>query len=218
MLTWRHHYERWQGGAATLAEVAERLLPRFGLPEEPRPNERLVRDYVQRGIVARPERDGKEARFGFRQLVDFLVARALLQDGWPLAKIAELTATAPLDELLRLLPQERPPTAAEEALDRLSRQRAREGPVAGFAAMAPPPDRLARESMLWRRDMRQASPFPPSGLPRRDAVRIELAPWCLVVLDRDALDQIDTDIAEALGRQLTAALLAERLERRRKSP
>ncbi|MFO1071046.1 MAG: hypothetical protein U1E14_21225 [Geminicoccaceae bacterium] len=215
MLTWRHHYERWQGSAATLAEVAERLLPRFGLPEEPRPNERLVRDYVQRGIVGRPERDGKEARFGFRQLVDFLVARALLQDGWPLAKIAELTATAPIDELLRLLPQERPPTAAEDALDRLSRERAREERAA-LRTMGPPPERLARESLLWRRDMRQGGLVPDSGLPRRDAVRIELTPWCLVVLDRDALDQIDTDIAEVLGRQLTAALLAERLERRRK--
>ena len=70
------------------------------------PNKRLVRDYVARGIVGKPERRGKEAIFGFEQLVQFLACRAMLADGWPLSKIADDFRHANLEDTLALIPGE----------------------------------------------------------------------------------------------------------------
>ena len=44
-------------------------------------NEHLVRHYVQVGVLTPPEREGREAMFGLRQVVEFLAARYLLKDG-----------------------------------------------------------------------------------------------------------------------------------------
>jgi hypothetical protein len=83
-------YTDWSGNADDMAELAARLTsqdPKFR--DQLSPNTRLIRDYVQRGIVNAPERRGKEAIFSYRHLVQFLAARALLANNWPLRKIAE---------------------------------------------------------------------------------------------------------------------------------
>ena len=80
----------WQGNAEALARLALEWMriKRIGDPSF-EPNERLVRDYVARGILSKPERKGKEAVFGFEQLAQFLACRAVIDDGWPLSKISE---------------------------------------------------------------------------------------------------------------------------------
>src|SRR5215831_20249468 len=101
MRDWTDRYRDWEGTAAELADeaaaIAEEIRISDGDAERGgdaesraswRPNERLVRHYVQVGILGRPERAGKEAHFRFRQLVELLATRVLLNDGWPLAKIA----------------------------------------------------------------------------------------------------------------------------------
>jgi hypothetical protein len=60
--------------------------------------------------MTRAERRGREGVFGLRQLLEYLAARALLRDGWPLAKIAAFTSRASEAELAALLPA--PPRAA----------------------------------------------------------------------------------------------------------
>jgi DNA-binding transcriptional MerR regulator len=106
----------WRGTAAELADRLNQLLG--GIPsltdDAGAANERLVRHYVQVGILTPPDREGREALFGLRQVVEFLAARYLLKDGWPLAKVAELVRTTNVEGLARLIPAERPRTRAEE--------------------------------------------------------------------------------------------------------
>ena len=100
--SWPEAYRDWEGMIDDLAAMVDHLLPGFGLPGDSSPNARLLRHYVTVGVVSRPERRGKEAFFGFRHLVEALVARALLLDGWPLAKIADLAATTDTEALLSM--------------------------------------------------------------------------------------------------------------------
>src|SRR3954451_7903331 len=118
---WQERHAGWHGGAAELARLAAEVLAELGLPADPRPSERLVRDYVQRGILDRPGREGKEARYGFRHLAQLVAARLMTGDGWPLAKVAEVVGSAGDEGLLAMVPDQRPPTAAEAAVARMRR-------------------------------------------------------------------------------------------------
>ena len=110
----------WRGTAASLADRCNDLLPEVGLADDAgAANERLVRHYVQVGVLTPPERDGREALFDERHIRQFLTARYLLKDGWSLAKITELMRAAGPEGLATLIPEARVPTAAERALARL---------------------------------------------------------------------------------------------------
>ena len=92
-------------------------------------NERLIRHYVSMGVLDRPERAGKGVLYGFRQLLQYIVGRRLLGNGFALAKIGEYSRRAPTQSLLASLDE--PPQRSEaqllvEAYD-LSR-RGRQGP------------------------------------------------------------------------------------------
>src|SRR3954454_21643890 len=95
-------YREWKGTAAELARVAEEACRDAGVQLGGPLTERLVPDYAARGIVTRPGRDG----VGFPQLLQLLAARNLLEEGWPLGKIAENLADADEPALLALLPGE----------------------------------------------------------------------------------------------------------------
>ena len=83
-------FESWSGDARDLVRSAGEILVSRGLAHASSgANVRLLRDYAQRGIVSRAERHGKKAVYGYRQLLEFVAARILVGDGWPLAKIAE---------------------------------------------------------------------------------------------------------------------------------
>ena len=109
----------WRGTAAELADKLNEVLE--GVPsltdDAGTANERLVRHYVQLGVLTTPEREGREALFGLRQIVEFLAARYLLKDGWPLAKIAELVSATGVEGLTQMIPTDRPRTRAEEERD-----------------------------------------------------------------------------------------------------
>ena len=54
------------------------------------PSMRVVRDYIERGIVSPPHRKGSQDKFyRFRHILELIAARLLIADGWPLEKIAE---------------------------------------------------------------------------------------------------------------------------------
>ena len=113
----------WRGTAAELADKCNEVLA--GVPsltdDAGSANERLVRHYVQVGVLTAPEREGREALFGLRQIVEFLATRYLLKDGWPLAKAAEIVRTTDVSGLAQLIPSERPRTRAEEVVAKLRR-------------------------------------------------------------------------------------------------
>jgi hypothetical protein len=234
----------WRGTAAELADKANELLA--GIPsladDAGAANERLVRHYVQVGVLTAPEREGREALFGLRQIVEFLATRYLLKDGWPLAKAAEIVRAADVAGLTELIPTERPRTRAEEVVAKLrdgtrpAAGRSKAGPrPPAFALSVDEPPRSAAARASVQQAMRLESPLARATAisrrrvsleenlmalgntegrtDRRRIVRIELAPWCHVDVDADRLNEMDQDTPAVLGAALTEALQEERIQK-----
>jgi DNA-binding transcriptional MerR regulator len=153
----------WRGTAAELADKLNEVLG--GIPtladDAGSANERLVRHYVQVGVLTAPEREGREALFGLRQVVEFLAARYLLKDGWPLAKAAEMVRATDINGLARMIPTERPQTRAEEV-------------VAKYRGGLKSPRPAAPSSMSVRSEVERFSltpESPPPSASRRKAVQ-----------------------------------------------
>ena len=102
-----YKYKDWEGTAETLAETAGGLMQgEAGFGEADfAPNERLVRDYVARGVLA-SRSAGQEAILALSSLCSSMACRAMLADGWPLSKIAEDFRHANLEDTLALIPGE----------------------------------------------------------------------------------------------------------------
>lgn len=83
-------------------QQVNQLLPAF-LPPASEADEpigpRLVRYYTSEGVVDRPERQGREARYSYRHLLQVLLVRRLLQEGYGLSAIAPLLQTKTNSEL-----------------------------------------------------------------------------------------------------------------------
>ena len=120
--TWKDKY-RYQGAEWPLeqfVEIAGGVLDRLGIDERGVPNERLVRYYTGEGAMSKPGRDGREARYGWTHLVEFLVTRMLLKDGWPLSKVAQFMTNSDPRSLEQMLPEE-PMTPAEREVRAIKR-------------------------------------------------------------------------------------------------
>jgi DNA-binding transcriptional MerR regulator len=91
-------------------EVANDLLPQF-LPEQPSGsrgqepvNPRLVRHYTTQGLIDKPQKEGREARYRYRHLLQLLVLRRLLAEGYSTSSVGSLIVgqvNAVLEELLQ---------------------------------------------------------------------------------------------------------------------
>ena len=227
-----YKYKDWEGTAESLAETAGGLMQGengFGEADFA-PNERLVRDYVARGIVGKPERRGKEAIFGFEQLVQFLACRAMLADGWPLSKIAEDFRHANLEDTLALIPGEQRSNEAlnliesfkEESVFKserimesrsprsMSRSVSMEMASDESDARSPNFRQRQRRNYEYRSDIgdalrRMGSDF--RNVVKYDFTALQLATWLTLFIDRERADRITVDEAEAIGRAVTAGLL-----------
>lgn len=105
----------FQGGAEALIDKAQEIAKALSLDQEAAEgNERLLRHYVSMGVVDKPTREGRDALYGFRHLMQFVAARRLLADGFPLAKIAGYTGAVTTDMLVSYL--EKPDKASEAEL------------------------------------------------------------------------------------------------------
>lgn len=89
--------------------VVNDLLPQF-LPEADSPqkvqetvNPRLVRHYTTQGLVDRPLKAGREARYIYRHLLQLLVVRRLLMEGYSAGSLLNLMAEKTNTELEALL-------------------------------------------------------------------------------------------------------------------
>jgi DNA-binding transcriptional MerR regulator len=87
--------------ATDLAEAAEEMLSELGRSGHEL-NVRLVRDYVRRAIVPRPERRGRKAVYGPKHLVRLVAARILIAEGWSLSQVSEYMASAKDSDVARL--------------------------------------------------------------------------------------------------------------------
>lgn len=216
----------WSGTAAELADKLNELLPVVGLPEQAEKdspvNERLVRHYVHMGVLTPPARQGREALFGARQVFEFVIARFLLGDGWPLAKIAELVKTYDLPPSRVDPGTPDTPTAAQLALERI-RSASPKSPEPRQRAIPRGIARQAHESLADAAQMSMRrldvgatlrSLGNPSGAPERtEVVQIGLTPWCSVQVDTAVLRRLGPEVPDALGHALAHALHQERLKK-----
>jgi hypothetical protein len=179
-----------------------------------------------------------------RQFAEFLAARYLLKDGWPLAKVAEIVRTSDVAGLQQLIPSDQPRTPAQEVVSKyrsghvaasapprsaaLSKGVAMESagttlrkvgaPLTQAAARSGTP--LARAADISRRRVSLEENLKSLGNPRgmtlcSPTVRIELTPWCHVQMDASELNEMSEDTASILGAALTQALLDVRTQDKR---
>ena len=228
MRDWCSQQADWRGTAAELAEVVRDLLEKLDLVDaQVIPNERLVRNYVQQGILQKPVRVGKEAYFGVRQVIEYLVARKLLAEGWPLAKIAEFNQTNGLDELLDLLPRRRERNEAEKLVARFRRSAVAEptnqAPQA-MPAIVPSPspflshsaERAKRKSTA--RDHLRSLGNPTGEATRHGLVKLTLTPWCELLIDPEGLQGLSPEVLDDMGETIAQVLREELLIQKRRSP
>lgn len=87
-----------QWSLEAFVDVANDMLSDF-LPEQEvdsrlqdTVNPRLVRHYTTQGLLDKPRRQGREARYGYRHLLQLLVLRRLLTEGYSASSITGLIA------------------------------------------------------------------------------------------------------------------------------
>lgn len=226
MLDWYTQNSNWQGTAAELADLIQSLLAMVGMDDESiKPNERLVRNYMQLGILDRPERSGKEAYFGARQVVEFLVARKLIRDGWPLAKIAEFNRTHELSDLLDLFPEPQQSTEAEKLVAKLreeSNQLLIHQPMSSPISLSSSSSSFLTHSADWSKRKNNAREVlrllgNQSGKPTRNhLVKLRLTDWCEVLIDLEQLRKLPIESLDDLGNTI-AYFLREELKVTRRS-
>lgn len=228
MHDWYVQNRNWQGTAAELADLIQTLLTVVGLDDESViPNERLVRNYRQLGILGRPKKLGKEAYFGINQVTEFLVARKLIRDGWPLAKIAEFTRTHEIHDLLALIPEHRPPTEAEKLVNQLRTESNR---LLTDQSLKRPTNQSAdsptflMHSADWLKRKTSASETlrllgNPTGKPERyRLVKLKVTDWCEVLVDIDQLSRLPIESLDELSNTIAQLIREELQSTRRSSP
>jgi len=102
------------GNSEELARTAMIAANGLFLPgDHDKINERLVRYYVTEGLVTRPTRIGRDAEYGYLQLLQFLGSRFLVEQGYPLAKVAPYIQALSNDQLEHMLMNKHKPSLAE---------------------------------------------------------------------------------------------------------
>jgi hypothetical protein len=216
MLDWKQRLLNWEGTAAELAIVLEDVLAELNISDEDlTPNERLIRHYAANGILERPERRGKEAIFGFKQIVEFLAARHLIQDGWPLAKVAEFNRTTELKQLLDVLPKPGERNLAQKLVSSFQ-QKSSEQPSDESKITRSSHTLMRRSAEMTKGRVSRREALEALGnlsaSPERDVlVRLVLTPWCHVYFDPDILSRLPSETAELLGKALTQSLIDEQI-------
>lgn len=218
-------------------EMAARELRRLGLeriggrgrPRAEAISERVVRDYVARGVLSPTIREGRSAYYSRRHMLELLGARVLIKDGWPLAKIGEHLRTLGDAELEGLLPgtPETPASRMARTLREEREPRSQAGrvdkarpPLVASYSMAPDPaswspsanaDDISSMAAIAAKRRAEAPMLQErfGGTPPllRELVAIEIGRGCVVHIDRSHLTGLTIDQAEAYGRALAAALL-----------
>jgi hypothetical protein len=183
-------------------------------------NVRLIRDYVVREFIPRPERAGREARFGLDHLVQLLAVRLLLRNQkWSLPAIKSGFAQTSTEELLgSLLLPVRPMVEAEfrRAIG------ARSGALLSTETVQTPklnPAQLLIEQFKTAKKPERGEPAPLADMVSRSVsssanqsstatakLHIGLEPWCEVVVDAGRAKSLSSREIERLGEALKARL------------
>jgi len=219
--------ENWTGNAEALGKLVKFWLRKKNIGDLSfEPNERLVRDYVTRSILSRPERSGKEAIYGFKQLVQFIACRAMIEDGWPLSKISEDFQISSINEIINLIPGEsiendslslisefksenRRPSMDRDLIEKSSLKMNTSSPGSekhyNASFMKRNRDNYETKADIGEILKRLGSDF--GNVIKEDFTAYQLASWLILLMDKDKAKGITRMQAEDIGRGITAALL-----------
>ena len=225
MLLWRdsmlEKYYDWQGNLESLVTTAELVFSDFDLTSDGEINVRMVRDYIQRGILGAVDKAGRELEFNYEHLLKLVLARVLLSDGWSLRKIAEHFNFSELRELEELFPSNDNP--ALSAVKRLrSSVKFSEPPEMSMSMPSPPrpstpkpslprfgiSKRVARQTSI-QQEMRQALRklgLPEDGPATEELTLLAIAPWFQILMEKRRMKTLTPEDAKDLGSAVTASL------------
>jgi DNA-binding transcriptional MerR regulator len=202
-----HHDALWS--LPELVDVANALLPAY-LPKEAsgrsadEVNPRLVRHYTTLGLLPEALKDGREARYVFDHLLQLLVVRKLLAEGFSSSAIghvikgrsrAELQSL--LDGAVRIDLVVEPSVGSDPRLAFLRDLRQKAGLEApGVAASAPVESKPMRLSSSLS-SSRWSSPAAPSASPRERDATEDHVPFKDVLWSRiDLLDGLELHVRD----------------------
>ena len=219
--------ENWTGNAEALAKLVKFWLRKKDIGDKSfEPNERLVRDYVAKNILSRPERLGKEAIYGFKQLIQFIACRAMIEDGWPLSKISEDFQISSINEIVNLIPGESIENdslsliseyKSENRRPSLDRDLIQKSSLNMDASSSAPNQNYSASFIKRNRDnyetktdiseilKRLGSDF--GNVIKEDFTAYQLASWLILLMDKDKAKEITRKQAEDIGKAIAAALL-----------
>jgi DNA-binding transcriptional MerR regulator len=219
-------YEQWNGTIEELARVAAEVLTSLGRRDSQAPNVRLIRDYVQRGIMSPSERRGKKAYYGISHLQELVAARILVSDGVPLAKIAEQFQRDRdlVMVTLGLTARDRQPDNPARARWKQLAADSMKQPLPMQALESFIDDQTASNAFMrktledtgQKQDMQQRLARLGSGRPepRVDRmVRLTITEWCSLLIDAERLSNLTTEQAEDIGRSISTALIDPRIKK-----
>ena len=225
MRLWRdsmlEKYYDWQGNLESLVTTAELVFSDFDLTSDGEINVRMVRDYIQRGILGAVDKAGRELEFNYEHLLKLVLARVLLSDGWSLRKIAEHFNFSELRELEELFPSNDNP--ALSAVKRLrSSVKFSEPPEMSMSMPSPPrpspprpsllrfgiSKRVARQTSI-QQEMKQALRklgLPEDGPATEELTLLAIAPWFQILMEKRRMKSLTPEDAKDLGSAVTASL------------
>jgi DNA-binding transcriptional MerR regulator len=195
-----------------LVQVANELLPQF-LPDEKahtRVREdvtsRLVRHYTSQGLLDEPLKEGREARYTYRHLLQLLLVRRLLTEGYGASVINNLARSKTNSDLEALLQGGVQLTVApaNPALAFLQQVQQRQPKVARSASQQPLPEP-------------PASPSPSQASPPTQWIRQEILPGLELHVRSDFVLPSTSQEQQNLLQRILQTLTAIATSRRRSS-
>lgn len=194
-----------------LVQVANRFLPQF-LPDEKahtRVREevtpRLVRHYTSQGMLDEPLKEGREARYTYRHLLQVLLVRRLLTEGYGASVIDTLARSKSNAELEALLygGVQLTMAPANPALAFLQEIQQRQAGAAPKPAIAPPA--ASRPAPAPPSPPAPEAPAPP---PTHQWTRLEILPGLELHVRSDFAPPTTTQEQQTLLQRLFQALLS----------
>ena len=202
--------KNWQGNLGNLIDQAEKVSSGFQLKDTTEISVRMVRDYIQRGILGEIDRSGRELAFNYSHLLKLVLSRVLLNDGWSLKKIGEHFEFTEIKDLEELLPKtgntalsaiKRLRSSIDGAKPRMSREPQEEGT---FAV-----SRQAARRTSIQQEMQSALRkigLPEDGPATEEITLIAITPWFQALLQKDRIRSLTLEEAEEIGKAVSASL------------
>lgn len=198
----------WNGSARDLAFKANEWFLENSSSQFKEITERLVRDYVSREILDRPERKGKEAVFFFRQLCQLIAARQLVDANWPLDDIEREFRGQTTNAIMSFIPGPGTDENTESTNDLIDEFRHEAG--YGLASNRQRLRKRKIDQAQQRVDISSALQNIGSNLSnviKEDFTAFQLATWMILFVDQNRAASLTIQQAEQIGRAITAALL-----------